>query len=132
MFDMTVGGLLLRGARLYPRKIATWYDGKSQTFAEFHADVRGYQSYLSRLGLAHGDRVAVLSRNNPELLKLMFAASLEGCVFVPINFRLTAKEIAFVVADSALRSSSRTASSSIPPAPQSRRCPPLPRSACSS
>lgn len=100
MFDMTVGDLLLRAARLYPGKVATWYEGRSQTFAEFHADVRSYQSYLSRSGLARGDRVAVLSRNNPELLKLMFAASLGGCVFVPINFRLTAKEIAFVVADS--------------------------------
>ncbi len=100
MFDITVGDLLLRAARLYPGKVATWYEGRSQTFAEFHADVQRYRSYLSHSGLARGDRVAVLSRNNPELLKLMFAAALHGCIFVPINFRLAAKEVAFVLADS--------------------------------
>jgi acyl-CoA synthetase (AMP-forming)/AMP-acid ligase II len=99
MNQLTVGDLLERGVRLYPNKTATWYQGEAQSFADFHADVLAFQAHLARAGLERGDRVAVLSRNNPSLLRVLFAAALGGYVFVPINFRLTAKEVAFVVGD---------------------------------
>lgn len=99
----TVGDLLTRANRLYPDGMAVWYQGRQQTYAAFAQDVRRYLAALQTAGLARGDRVAVLSRNHPGLLKALFACALGGYVFVPVNFRLTAPEISFVLQDSGAR-----------------------------
>ena len=58
---------------------------------------------LRRLGIAPGDRVALLSHNRVEFLDLFFAAGKGACVLVPLGTRLTAHEIAPILADSAAR-----------------------------
>jgi fatty-acyl-CoA synthase len=47
-----------------------------------------------------GQRVAIMMTNRPEFLETMFAAHALGAIVVPINFRLTPGEIAFVLTDS--------------------------------
>jgi len=54
-------------------------------------------------GVGAGDRVAVLGRNSLEHALLLFAAQRAGFVLVPVNFRLTAPEIAHVLRDCAPR-----------------------------
>lgn len=54
---------------------------------------------LRGLGLAHGDRVGVLSTNRGEYIECVFAIAEAGLVWVPLNFRLTASEVAFIVND---------------------------------
>lgn len=100
---LTIGELPKRAARLYPGKTATWFEGKAQSFGDFFGDVLAYRYFIETAGLEPGDRVAVLSRNNPDLLKIVFAAALGGFVVVPVNFRLTAKEIGFLISDSGIR-----------------------------
>ncbi len=58
---------------------------------------------LRRLGIAPGDRVALLSHNRVEFLDLFFAAGKGACVLVPLGTRLTAHEIAPILADSGAR-----------------------------
>ena len=57
---------------------------------------------LSALGLAKGDRVAFLGHNQPMFLFAMFAAARVGAIFVPLNFRLTGPELAFMLEDCAV------------------------------
>lgn len=100
---MTIGELLQRAVRLYPHKIVTWYRDQAQDYQSFAQDVERYRAALEAHGLARGDRVAVLSRNHPGMLKALFACALQGVVIVPVNFRLTAAEVAFVLQDSGTR-----------------------------
>ena len=48
-----------------------------------------------------GDRVAVLSQNNLEFVDLYGAVARLGAILVPINWRLSAEEIAYVIGDAA-------------------------------
>ena len=49
------------------------------------------------LGLAPGDRVAILMRNRPEYLEAMFGIWHAGLVAVPVNARLHPDEIAYIL-----------------------------------
>jgi fatty-acyl-CoA synthase len=51
-------------------------------------------------GIAPGDRVAVLAQNEPETLFLFFALARLGAMLVPVNFRLTSREVSHVLQDS--------------------------------
>ena len=55
---------------------------------------------LAARGLGPGDRVAVLMRNRPEFLEVSLGALRLGCIIVPVNFRMVAAEVGFLLADS--------------------------------
>src|SRR5689334_7498556 len=54
---------------------------------------------LATLGVAPGDRVALLLRNSPEFVALIHAAPRLGAVLAPLNIRLVAPELAWQIAD---------------------------------
>ena len=56
---------------------------------------------LAALGIAQRDRVAFLGFNQPMFFFAMFAAARLGAIFVPLNFRLTGPELAFMIEDCA-------------------------------
>lgn len=58
---------------------------------------------LAALGVETGDRVALLLPNGPEIIESVFALAKLGAVAVPINWRLVADEIAFLLGDSGAR-----------------------------
>jgi long-chain acyl-CoA synthetase len=70
---------------------------------EFYADVAGVAHRLQDWGIAHGDRVAILSENRPEWTIADFASLLLGAVTVPIYSTLTADQTAFLLRDSGAR-----------------------------
>src|SRR5699024_3896561 len=55
---------------------------------------------LLDLGVRAGDRVAYLGNNHPSFIESLFAVSLIGAIFVPINTRLAPPEVQFVLEDS--------------------------------
>ncbi len=55
---------------------------------------------LSALGVRRGDRIAILSVNRAEFIEVLFAAARLGALLVPLNWRLSAPELAFQVGDS--------------------------------
>lgn len=73
------------------------------TYRELDRRAAGTALALRRLGVAPGDRVALLSHNRVEFLDLFFAAGKGACVLVPLGTRLTAHEIAPILADSGAR-----------------------------
>ncbi len=67
------------------------------TYAELEARARGMALALDDLGVGHGERVAIVSPNSGRFLTSYFGVSGFGRILVPINFRLTAEEIAYIV-----------------------------------
>ncbi|MEU9136575.1 AMP-binding protein [Streptomyces sp. NPDC048404] len=58
---------------------------------------RAQAAGLDALGVPHGARVAVVSPNSARLLTSFFGVSGHGRVLVPVNFRLTADEVSYIV-----------------------------------
>ncbi len=67
------------------------------TWAEVARLARAQAAGLDALGVAHGERVAIVSHNSARLLTAFFGVSAYGRVLVPINFRLNAEEIGYIV-----------------------------------
>ena len=70
------------------------------TYGEMARRVRAWQAGLDALGVAEGERVAVVSHNSARLLELLYAVTASGRVCVPINFRLSRDEVAYIVENS--------------------------------
>src|SRR5580704_11043818 len=67
------------------------------TYSRFADLIRAQAAGLDSLGISQGERVAVVSQNCARLLTSFFGVSGYGRILVPINFRLTRDEIAYVV-----------------------------------
>jgi fatty-acyl-CoA synthase len=67
------------------------------TYRELARRVRAWQAGLDALGVRRGERVAVVSQNSARLLELLYAVPASGRVAVPINFRLRADEVRYIV-----------------------------------
>ena len=70
----------------------------SISYAEMARRARAQAAGLDALGVPHGARVAVVSQNSARLLTSFFGVSGYGRVLVPINFRLVAEEVKYIVA----------------------------------
>jgi O-succinylbenzoate-CoA ligase len=94
---MSLAGLSARNARLYPGKPAFVMGDRVVTFAEHHRRAQALAADLAARGLRPGARIAVLARNCLEYLDIYAAAETYGYVVAPLNFRLTAAELAGIV-----------------------------------
>lgn len=92
-----LGDIPRRPARKHPHKIALIDGDVSLTFAEFEHLVERAAAALQDNGFGPGDRVAILSHNCWQYAVLAFATARAAVVLVPINFMLTAEEIAFIL-----------------------------------
>ena len=78
-----------------PDAVALVFGSRRYTYAELNERACRLANGLSALGVGRGDRVATLLHNCNQFIEALFAAAMTGAVFVPINFRLVAREIAF-------------------------------------
>jgi len=96
----TLAELIRWRAQRHPDIDAIWYEGKTQTYGELDrssSELAG--GLVQQLGLMPGDRVAILDKNCPEYLELVFALDKAGVVAAPLNWRLTPREIKAIVDD---------------------------------
>ena len=93
----TLGDVLRRTAQRLPAKTAIICGDTQWTYAEFDALVTRLAAGLSGMGVAQGERVAVLARNSHAFAALRFALARLGAVLVPINFMLKADEVAYIL-----------------------------------
>jgi fatty-acyl-CoA synthase len=98
--DVGVGSWPARRARITPERTALVYEGRSWTYAELAGRTEALAAALAGLGMRAGDRVAYLGRNHPAFLETLFAAGRLGAVLVPLNVRLSAAELAYMLDDS--------------------------------
>jgi fatty-acyl-CoA synthase len=90
---------LARHALMQPDATALRFLGRTTTWAELERRVTSFAGALHRRGVQAGDRVMILMLNRTEFIEAMLAANLLGAIAVPVNFRLTPPEIAFLVQD---------------------------------
>lgn len=90
-------------ARLFPTRIGARDLDRSMTFLDWNRRACRLANAFLGLGLARGDRVAVLAYNCVEWLEIYAAGAKAGIVVVPINFRLRAPEIRYIVRDCGAR-----------------------------
>src|SRR6188508_2318823 len=74
--------------------------GRRFTYKEMNDRCNRTAHALTSLGVRHGDRVGVLLMNGIEFLETFFAAGKIGAVCVPLNWRLVAEELDFILNDS--------------------------------
>src|SRR5438876_954468 len=67
------------------------------TYATFAEMARSLAAALDDLGVAENDRVAIVSPNAARFLISLFGVSVFGRVLVPVNFRLNAEEIRYII-----------------------------------
>ena len=96
----TAGQILSAHARLLPEAMGARDLERSLTFAEWNRRACRIANALSGLGLTKGDRVGVLAYNRLEWAEIYAGVAKAGLVTVPINFRLTGPEAAFIINDS--------------------------------
>jgi fatty-acyl-CoA synthase len=97
---MTMSDLVARHARLRPDEVAMVDPTGRRTYRELDDRATRLGNVLTTRGVVAGDRVAVLGRNSIEVVESWLAILRVGAIAVPVNFRLVADEIAYVLADS--------------------------------
>jgi fatty-acyl-CoA synthase len=90
---------LERHALMQPGATALRFLGHTVTWAELRRRVAALAGALSRRGVGFGDRVMILMLNRTEFVESVLAANMIGAIAVPVNFRLTPAELAFLVDD---------------------------------
>jgi len=100
---LNLGEVLATSARLFPERVGARDLDRALTFAQWNARACRLANALLGLGLAPGDRVAVLAYNCLEWMEIYAAVAKAGLVAVPVNFRLTGSEIAYIVNDCTAR-----------------------------
>lgn len=98
-----IGSWPRRRARKTPGRIAIVHGDDTQTYRELDATVTRFARALRARGIGRGDRVAYLGPNHPSFLHALFATCAVGAVFVPLNTRLAAPELAYMLSDSGAR-----------------------------
>ena len=73
--------------------------GEVVTYAALDAASNRLAHLLHARGLRWGDHLALCLENGPHYLAVTWAAQRSGLVYTPINFHLTAEEVAYIVAD---------------------------------
>lgn len=87
------GYFVARNASAFPDRTALVFQDQTFSYAELNARVNKCANALQALGIARGDRVACLMRNNPWIVILFLATQKIGAVFVPLNVRLKSQEL---------------------------------------
>ncbi len=94
---LTPVAFLERSALVYPGKVAVRHGRLAYTYREFEARCRRLAGALAARGVGPGDTVAVMAPNVPALLEAHYAVPALGAVLNPLNVRLDAATIAFIL-----------------------------------
>ena len=90
-------------ARNNPQNTCLVQDGVSITYSEANRLANKLANGLSAMGVARGQRVAILGQNSVEHLLLFIAAGKLGAVTVSLNYRLAPAELAYIINDAQTR-----------------------------
>ena len=107
---LTVNDFLRRAEQVFPERVglvdepdqpaASW---GSLTYRQVAERARAQAAGLDAMGLGAGDRVAIVSQNAARLYTSFFGVSGSGRILVPINFRLVAEEVKYIIEHSGAR-----------------------------
>ncbi len=93
--------LLTDRSRLTPHREALLEldSGRRFSYADLNARACRLANFMTSLGVQAGDRVSILAHNSVVYLDLFYGLAKIGAIFTPLNWRLTAAELSFIVGD---------------------------------
>lgn len=100
---LTIGDFLRRGALVYPERTAVVDEPDVPgsfgeiSYRQLDARARGMARALDAMGIAQGARVAIVSPNAARFQTAYYGVSAWGRVLVPVNYRLNAEEIRYII-----------------------------------
>lgn len=97
---MLIRDILDHAVKLYPTKTALVDGDLELTYAQAHERVHRLASGLLSLGLKPGDLIAILANNSRRYWETYFVADIAGMPLAPLNIRLAANELEFILNDS--------------------------------
>lgn len=103
LYDFTFYDLIRRNAACFGQKTA-WIeadDGRGLTFSQYQEKVHCLAAGLRAAGVKKGDRIGVMGKNSLAYFLTYGAAAALGAIVLPINWRLSAEEACFNLADGA-------------------------------
>jgi long-chain acyl-CoA synthetase len=92
--------ILERAVRFFPQAPACVEGARRVTYAELYQRIGRLAQVLHQCGVTSGMRVAVLSANSIPYLEMYYATACLGAVIVPLNIRLAAPELVYILNDS--------------------------------
>lgn len=95
---LTPVSFLRRAARVFPDRTAVIHGERRYSYAELEQRCRRLGSALSRRGVGPGDTVAIMAPNIPAMIEAHYAVPGIGAVLNPLNIRLDAGTIRFILA----------------------------------
>jgi acyl-CoA synthetase (AMP-forming)/AMP-acid ligase II len=95
--DMNWFVVLAHHAGRTPDKAITVFEGETITYGAMAERAEKLAAGLAGRGVGRGDVVALLSYNCPEMLETIFAANFLGAIAMPINWRLAAPEVRYIL-----------------------------------
>src|SRR5262245_688239 len=101
--DMNWFAVLAHHAARTPDQALTVFQGETITYAQMADRAAALAAGLAERGVSRGDVVALLSYNCPEFLETVFAANHLGAIAMPINWRLAAPEVRYILDHSGAR-----------------------------
>ena len=99
---LTIGQALSAQARIQPERLGARDLERALTFRRWNERACRLANALCGLGLASGERVAVLAFNRLEWAEIYAATAKAGIVAVPVNFRLSPPEVRYILQDCAV------------------------------
>jgi long-chain acyl-CoA synthetase len=97
---MRLENILASHALRTPDKTALVSGSDRTTYGKLHADILAIAGGLRQEGVRPGDRVLVYLPNGVEFVQAIYAVFMLGAIVVPVNTRLTPKELAYFAQDS--------------------------------
>jgi acyl-CoA synthetase (AMP-forming)/AMP-acid ligase II len=95
--DVNWYAVLEHHASRAPDRPITIFEGRPTTYADMAIGAAALAGGLHERGVGPGDVVGLLSYNCPEFLETMFAANYLGAIAMPLNWRLAAPEVRYIL-----------------------------------
>ncbi|WP_194944223.1 class I adenylate-forming enzyme family protein [Aeromicrobium sp. S22] len=99
---ITIPALLRRGASQFGPREALVVDDARETYEQLLTHSLRYARAFTAAGLVPGDRVGLVMHNSVDLLHVLFGCSFARLTAVPINTRLSPRELAYIITDSGM------------------------------
>lgn len=98
---MHAADLLSKRAQLTPHREALLEieTGQRYTYAQLNTRANQFANLMLELGVCKGDRVSILAQNSLIYMDMFYGVGKIGAIFAPLNWRLTLKELAYIVND---------------------------------
>ncbi len=97
---MKTSEFLMVTSAIAPDRPAIVFEGKRHTYTDLQTRSNKLANALTGLGVQKGDRVALVDVNTNQCVETYFATAKTGSIYVPLNFRARADELAFMINNS--------------------------------